>query len=433
MNYHTSPGIVLVNPPSNCVADDRVEPPLGLLYIASHLRESGYPKVSLYDMSGCKSPLEIRTKMEMLPTGDIYGIMSFCTTYPYAKEIIRYVRTRDGNPYIAIGGPHPTGTPDYTLQDSGADVVVTGEGEDAFAECIDAFVAGMPLTGIQNGRGRNCIDDYPFPARDLVDMNTYSRKLVGQPLVSLLSSRGCKHHCIHCNSVVMGGGNRNVRYRSSSNILQEIRGLRRTYSSYRFNDDHFTGNPQLEDLLIGMKDLDISFRVFARLEDLNEQTSKLLREAGCLHVSIGLESLHDANLKVIGKGSQISHEDNVQVAKLQGLVVRASFMVGLPYDTDETIETAFTKAAQLGIDEFAVYPLIPYPGTLIAKFPERFGYTIINLNSNDYIQMGKNGLTCFALQHKNFGPQDVERWMNIATEILCAGGARHMRESKVAT
>ena len=107
-------------------------------------------------------------------------------------------------------------------------------------------------------------------------------------------------------------------------------------------------------------------------------------------------------------------------------------MVGLPFDTDETIEQSFTKAAELGIDEFAVYPLIPYPGTAIAKFPERFGYTIENKDFLDYVQIGKDGRTCFALKHKNFNPEDVKRWLGIATQILKSGGVDHMSESEVA-
>ena len=55
--------ILLVNPPSLCVENDRIEPPLGLLYIASTLREKKYYNISLYDMTGCKSENEIRNKM----------------------------------------------------------------------------------------------------------------------------------------------------------------------------------------------------------------------------------------------------------------------------------------------------------------------------------------------------------------------------------
>lgn len=423
--------VVLINPPSICVDDDRVEPPLGLLYIASTAREKGYKNISVYDMSGAKSESEISEKMRSIPKADVYGITSFCTNYQYAKEVIRNIKSMNKSAYILLGGPNPSGSPEFTYNDSGADIVIVGEGEDIFTDCLDSYSLNSRLTGIHHGIGRDNIDSYAFPARDLVDLTTYSRELMGNKVISLISSRGCQHHCAHCNSVVMGGGNKSVRYRSPENIIAEIKTLRGSYKYFRFNDDHFTGNPDLENLLIKMKDLNITFRIFARIDDLNEKNCRLLREAGCVHVSIGLESLYPSNLQVIGKKSQIGHESNVQIAKSNGLTVRSSFIVGLPFDTDETIEQSFTRAAQLGIDEFAVYPLIPYPGTAIAKFPERFGYTIINKDFVDYIQMGKDGRTCFALKHKNFGPKDVKRWFRVATKIL-KSGAKHMSESEVA-
>lgn len=429
---NSSVRVVLVNPPSNCVNDDRVEPPLGLLYIAANLRQNGYRDVSICDMSGARSDLEIKEKMGNVPSADVYGISCFCTNYQYAKEVIRHIKSTNRAAYVVIGGPNPSGTPEFTLGDSGADTVVVGEGEDIFKECIDSYVGGSRLVGIQQGVGRLDIDSYAFPARDLVDLATYSRELMGNQVISLLSSRGCKHHCAHCNSVVMGGGNKDVRYRGPDNVIEEIATIRDGFGYYRFNDDHFTGNPNLEELLNRMKEIDITFRIFARIEDLNEKNSRLLKEAGCVHVSVGLESLYAPNLRIIGKKSQAGHEDNVRIAKSNGLVVRSSFMVGLPFDTDETIEQAFTRAAQLGVDEFAVYPLIPYPGTAIAKFPERFGYTIVQKNFTDYVQMGRDGRTSFALRHKDFTPEDVKRWLKVATEILKSNGAKHMSESEVA-
>lgn len=106
-----------------------------------------------------------------------------------------------------IGGPHPSAIPEFTFENSNADTVVVGEGEDVFTDCINAFTNGSAPKAIIYGKGRKDIDSYSFPDRCIIDISTYSRKLMGQPVISLLSSRGCVHHCIHCNSVVMGGGN----------------------------------------------------------------------------------------------------------------------------------------------------------------------------------------------------------------------------------
>jgi anaerobic magnesium-protoporphyrin IX monomethyl ester cyclase len=276
------------------------------------------------------------------------------------------------------------------------------------------------------------LDTLPFPARDLVDSSSYSRTFMGKPVACLVSSRGCKHRCVHCNSVVMGGGSRNVRFRSPANIAAEVRSIRAQFDCLRFNDDHFTGHPRLPEVLAAIAEFNVQFRVFARIEDLTESCCRQLRAAGCSFVSIGLESLEPQNLRMLGRAAQVGHETNVRIARAHGLTVRASFMVGLPFDDDRSIEASFQRAAALGPDEFAVYPLIPYPGTLLWEQPERFGYTIENRDFTSYVQLGRNGGTSFVMQHRNFSPDDVARWRLRAEEILQAGGVRHMHASEVA-
>ncbi len=112
-------------------------------------------------------------------------------------------------------------------------------------------------------------------------------------------------------------------------------------------------------------------------------------------------------------------------------------MVGLPFDTNNSIIQDFSNAAKLDFDEYAIYPLIPYPGTNIWKYPDKYGYQIVNKNFNDYIQLGTNVSTCFALKHYNkelnytFDPTDVERWHKIGHEIL-SKSKNHISISQIA-
>jgi len=424
--------IVLINPPSLCVEDDRTEPPLGLLYVAANTRKKGYENISIYDMTGSHTEDDILRNIDNIPEAQVYGINCFCTNYQYAKRITKMIKTALPDSLVILGGPNTTGIPEFTLNDTGADAVISGEGEDSFFECIDIFCSKRTIKGIIQGKKRDDINTYPFPARDLIDMNTYSRKLLGNPVICMISSRGCKYNCIHCNSVVMGGGSKGARYRNIQNIISEIKSLRDHYKYFRFNDDHFTGNPNLIQLLDQIKHLDIQFRAFARIEDLNQKTCSALREAGCIHISIGLESLNPNNLKIIGKASQIGCDNNVKIAKENGLTIRSSFMVGLPFDTDETIEKYFKTTAGVGIDEFAVYPLIPYPGSQIWKNPKKFGYTITDSDFTKYVQVGHDRRSYYALQHHNFGPKHVEKWKTVAEKILEDGGVKHISNSAIA-
>ena len=425
--------ICLINPPSLCLDDDRIEPHLGLLYIAAMLRHNGFSNVIYCDMSGCLNEQMIKEAIQNIPIADIYGITAFSTNYHYAVTIVNQIKRNKKTAYVVFGGVHATAFPSLVNKESGADAVITGFGEDSFLECVRSFSksGSKCIKGIIPGEMKLSIDDYPFPDRTIADMKTYNRKMYGEPVVSLLSSRGCRYRCIHCNSLVMGGGSRHVHYRSADNIFDEINLLRSEYKYYRFNDDHFTGNPGLKKLLERIKDHDLRFRAFGRLEDLDRECCRLLAGAGCVHITLGLESLNTDNLKLIGKARQIGLEGNIEIAKSFGITVRASFIVGLPFDDSKTIESCFIKAAATGVDEFAVYPLIPYPGTMLWKNPERYGYTITEKDSGKYVQIGRGGQTCYALNHKNFSADDVRIWKERAEQILGQAGLRHMRESKV--
>jgi radical SAM superfamily enzyme YgiQ (UPF0313 family) len=424
--------VILINPPSDCVDDDHLEPQLGLLYIASLLRENGIP-VQIYEMTGCRTEEEVKRKIENIPEASIYGFTTYCTNYPYVKRCIDYIRLKTSNAFIVLGGPNPTALPGLTLKDIKCDCVITGEGEDAFLFAAETILNKHDLPKIIKGKGRANIDTYPTPAWDLIDLNSYTRTLEGEKAVSIISSRGCKYKCVHCNSVVMGGSNK-VRYRTPGNIIKEVHYLRKKgLKKFRFNDDNFVGNPAITTLLSQLTDLDINYRIFARLEELNRKNCRLLEESGCRHISVGLETLNPDNLKVLGKYKQIGLEEkHLHNIKQYGMTVRVYFMIGLPFDNDETVPKYFEKACKLPFDEYSLYPLIPYPGTRIWNEPEKFDYEIIDKDFTHYVQIGKGGKTCFALQHKNFTVENVREWFKIVTEIMEAVGKKHARESVVA-
>jgi radical SAM superfamily enzyme YgiQ (UPF0313 family) len=184
--------------------------------------------------------------------------------------------------------------------------------------------------------------------------------------------------------------------------------------------------------LKAIKSEGVTFRIFGRLDDLDNDLCKLLYEAGCVHIAVGMESLNPENLKVIGKSKLIGEHERVQIAKDNGLTIRASFMVGLPFDTAQNIEHYFKQAAKLPFDEFEVYPLIPFPGTQIALNPEKFGYTILDPDFTKYILIGKNRNTTFALEHNNFSMNQIMEWRKMAGDILKEYGKCYMKESKIA-
>ena len=217
----------------------------------------------------------------------------------------------------------------------------------------------------------------------------------------------------------MGAG-RKIRYRSTENIISEIKYLQSFgYNNFRFNDDNFTCRPNIKELTTELKKLNIKYRVFAHIKELTDETCKILSDSGCKHISIGIESMDPKNLRFLRKNTNVAIVDkNLQNVRRYGMISRVYFIVGLIYDSDETIEKYMTIASLLPFDEFSAYPLLPYPGTAIYKTPEKFGYTIIEPDWRKYYQIGEDRHTCFALDHTNFTHIDVERWLKFTYDIL---------------
>lgn len=424
--------VILINPPCKLIEEDHPEENLGLSYIAAYLEKEGYA-VGIYEMTG---EGDFQQKLHRIDSAKIYGISCFTTNLHFTVEIVKYIRQTQPESLVYIGGVHATALPEETLEITGANGVVAGEGEVIFAEIVKNLFAGHRSEGIFYGKSVSDLDSLPFPERRLVNREHFSRKLNGEKCISMLTSRGCHFSCLHCNSIIMGGGNKNVRFRSVKNIIAEIQSLKQLgYNQIRFNDDNFTANPHLRELLQAMKKETIGFRIFGRVEYLTKENCRLLKEAGCVMCSIGIESYNPDNLKFLGKYSMLKHFGQLENARTYGIILRASFMVGLPYDTDESIECYFEESGKhLPFDEFAVYPLIPYPGTPICKNPEKYGYRIVNTDYEKYLQIGRNQLSVYALSFNNeinfFTADDVKRFHKKANEILNKYKT-HMKDSGV--
>ncbi len=414
--------IIFVNVGSIEIDNDNLEPNLGALYIASNLQMSEYNDINIYEIKECKTEKEVENKINNIPFADIYSFTTFCTNYYPIKKCINHIRNKYPNAFIILGGPNASALPIYTIEDSKCDFLIVGEGEDTFLYLVKELEK-MPIRNeyynnlptwmrILESIPYKNIDDLPTPAWNLVNLDKYTRVLNGERVISIISSRGCPNHCTHCNSTIMGGGHK-IRFRSVSKIIEEIKYLQSLgYNSFRFNDDNFTCRGNLKELTLKLKKLNIQYRIFAHIRDLTDEACKLLSESGCVHVSIGIESMNPDNLKFLRKNTNVDIVDvNLRNVKQYGMISRCYFIVGLPFDNNETIEKYFWIASLLPFNEYAIYPLLPYPGTEIYKHPEKFGYTIIEKDWTKYFQIGENRSTCFALDHTNFSHKDVERWL----------------------
>lgn len=379
---------VLIQTPCYELADDRLEPPLGLLYLATWLRHHGYP-VQVVDLSSVPES----ALAEAIPPADVYGFSTYTATYYRALSVLQLVKRIQPQATTVAGGPHASALPDIAARDF--DFVIVGEGEIALLHLLQALRRGEPMPRIIREPPIADLDTLPFPDYSLVDVHSYHRVVDGRPSLSILSSRGCPYRCVFCNSIIMAG-HHPPRFRSPINVIEEVRQLKLSWgvTAFRFQDDIFTTNlPRLRKLTALLQAEDITYRCFARVDRCNQEVADRLYASGCRHLAFGIESGSSIILQRMQKDQTVDDiRRGIANAKHAGLIVRVYLMVGFPGETWETVQNTINLMLDCGPDEFAVYPLIPYPGTPLYQRPQAFGITSIDPDLSRYfqVQSGRN-------------------------------------------
>lgn len=402
--------------------DDRLEPPLGLLYLAAVAHTAGY-NVKLVDLSS--QPLEALDRF--IPDHyEIYGFSTYSVNYAVTNQLAAEVRRRNPDALLIAGGPHATALP-QKVADDGFNVVVSGEGELAILEVLKSVARGKRPPGFIAGRPQDPLDALPFPDYGLVDLRSYSREVDGFPSISMLTSRGCPYPCSFCNSNIMGAG-KPIRFRSPDNVAAEIRQIKSRYGvrHFRFQDDVFTLNiKRIRELAPYLAAEQIAYRCFARINTFTPEMAQLLKQSGCIHVSFGVES---GSPKLLARHAMHKNQTPEQIRKAlenaynAGIRSRIFLIVGFPGETDQTVTETLTLMKQCPWDEFAVYPLIAYPGTPIHDHPEKFNITNIDRDYSDYLQIGKNFRAGFTIRTADFDEHQVKIWRDRVIEELLANG-----------
>jgi anaerobic magnesium-protoporphyrin IX monomethyl ester cyclase len=404
--------VVLINTPCSELDDDRLEPPLGILYMATILKQNGID-CEICDLSG----LPKEQWQEKITIGDVYGFSTYSVTYNRTLEIRQLAQNINPKALMVTGGPHASALAQECAKDF--DLIIIGEAEVTFLEVVKAFLKKQKTKGIITGTPIADLNQLPFPDYDLIDLSSYSRLVEGLPSISLLSSRGCPYNCAFCNSRVFSRGE--LRFRSPENVAAEIKQLMTKYgtTNFRFSDDLFTfSSKRVEEMTKILTPLNIRYRVFARSNSMTPKACKLLYRSGCRHVAIGIESMSQKMLDLLKKKTTVETNINaIKNAKEVGLKVRIYLLIGFPGETERTVRESLKILMDCDFDEFVVYSFIPYPGTAVWQNPKLWGAEI-DRDFSQYVQIGQNRRTCFALATKDFTPKDVENWRQMTINEL---------------
>ncbi len=395
----------MIIPPSTFLADERVFPFLGPLKVAAELRRNGNP-VDLLDLSGYADFEYIVSHYATHTPVRTFGITATTPQIPAAVKTLQQIKRIIPEASVILGGPHLTLTHAAMIQDAKAhrsgrgtkafiqlqnlfDRLVVGDGELAVFDAIDPAVHDQTIDAGHMGSRfflqRGGLDDFPFPARDLIDLETYHYTIEGRRAFSVIAQLGCPFECGFC-----GGRDaqtfRVTRSRSIHNVIDEIQHVVQDsiargnpYKAVMFYDDELNVMPSnLEDLcrcLIDMQDrlgIDMRFRGFIKAELFTEDQARLMALAGFSVVLSGVESGSDDILSTMRKHtSRAINSRCVELAHGAGLKFKALMSIGHPGESERTVAESGDWVLQSRPDDVDWTIITEYPG---APYFDRSAY-----------------------------------------------------------
>jgi radical SAM superfamily enzyme YgiQ (UPF0313 family) len=346
-------------------------PHLGLLYLISSFRKYKI-KVNFLDclerrMSYFKLFSYIKDYQP-----DFVGIMTITHNILTVLKVIEIIKEASPKTHINLGGPHVTLFPYETLKLNGADSITVGDGEIVLPE----FILGNRLKGIylkddinQDLKPAviNDLDILDFPTRDLLLYKKYSYVLSGKRKVAtMISSRGCPFNCSFCLVP-----NFKFRRRSVENVIAEVDYcIKLGYQEIYFVDDTFNSNIDwLKEFCKQIKKRDILWSFRGRINNLDEELIRELKESKCIRIHFGIETSSEEGLKLLRKNIKMEEiEKVIKLCKKYKIETCTYFLIGCPHEKKvEQIWETINFAIKLNPDYCLFNILTIYPKTELYK------------------------------------------------------------------
>jgi radical SAM superfamily enzyme YgiQ (UPF0313 family) len=317
---------------------------------------------------------------------DLIGMQTYCNTVNRALTIAGHVKEHLGQDIkIVLGGVQVTIAPLQFIRDPHVDFIVCGEGENIFRNLIDVLGSGgrdfHRVNGLlwKDDAGKVVVnppqahepdlDRLPMPARQLFEMSVYrtSAQLRGKKTFHVVTSRGCPNSCRYCSCQKSFG--KTYRYYSTRRVIAEIKHLMANYGmdGLHFYDDSFTVNRQrtmeLCNAMIAAG-IRIPWACFTRVDCVDEELLRKMREAGCYQIFYGVECANQRLLDYVRKGITIeSIRKAFKWTREAGIETLGSFIIGLPTETVAEAKATLKLAKDLDADFIHWEFYTPHPGT----------------------------------------------------------------------
>lgn len=374
--------------------------PLWLMYAAAYAKKNGHEIVFI---DAPAKPLNEEQTISLIRGGNnAHALFVLDTSTPSIKNDVAFakrIRREYPDSFILLVGTHPTACAEETLNYSTAiDAIALGEYDAIVTELATALekkedfgqVRGLcyrkdghiirtePMPHLTN------LDEIPFAAqfiKEYLDERDYFFPASTYPAIQIFTGRGCPFRCNFCVYPQTMHGHA-FRARTAENVVAEFAYIAENFSDVHevvIEDDTFTANKRR---VLEICQLLVEQKLHKRLKwlcnarvNLDLETMKAMKEAGCRLIIPGIESGSQQILDNIKKGTTIEQiYTYVANAKKAGLLIHACYMVGNWGETRQTMENTLKLAIRLNTDTAQFFPLIPYPGTEAYEWAFANGY-----------------------------------------------------------
>lgn len=389
--------------------------PVALGYLSAVLREKGHQVDNIdalgegLDHIGVSYVPTVRyrglsneriiERIAALPRPDAFGITCmFSQDWPHVEDLILAISAKFPDMPIILGGEHATAAAEYVLGSCPpVKYIALGEGEETIADFADFLqgrrkieevhgvwwrdAAGAVIKNAERERLRTP-DQLPWPAWDLFDLEPYFAVGEGHGVergraMPMVATRGCPYQCTFCSNPLMW----TTRYvmRDPVKVADEIEHYIKAYKADNIDFFDLTAIIKKDWTLafcaeVKRRGLKFSWQLPSgtRSEAMDGETLQAMAESGCMNLTYAPESGSEATLEHIKKRVKLPRlYESLRAAKKNGIFVKCNLIIGFPKETRwDMIQTVWAaiRFAFIGVDDTAIYPYSPYPGSELYQY-----------------------------------------------------------------
>ena len=361
-------------------------PPIGLFLLKAYLESQGHEakvadcrRLITEGRSNNYTEMVLKEIEDYKP--DVVGINAITAIFNNAKTLCNHIKNKYPSTPVILGGVHPSVEPYLSLEEcESADAVCIGAGEEVCLDILDhSSIAGIKGLMVQGRESKEYtprkpemnLDKYPFPTYPEY-YSQVSTHLTGWIYrgVQTMTSRSCPYSCKFCAS----DWSKPARSHSAEYVIEMAKAISIGVDGILFADDTIALNRErIEKICKGFirnkifyPHTNVRWVALVRANQADKELLNLMKQAGCHHLGIGIESGSQRMLDIINK--KITVETNrkaVEATKEVGLGVTLSFIIGIPEETEADMEKTieFMKKAYcngLGVGTFRPLPGSPF-------------------------------------------------------------------------